>query len=199
LNPAFSALLTSSQQAFKDNMPFQDPQRTTGSDFYRSLRWGDAVEIFILDTRLERNSSHIMSAEQMRWLKSGLSASTSTFKLVVSPVPITNFQALGLFIPNSWMLFADQRHEIIDHIVNNTIKGVLFVSGGARFGSLGRAEATPSRTLRWSRYNVTELCAGPIGTYINPGMIFNIRIPFQSQLKPVVDTWTYSRSSSNKR
>jgi alkaline phosphatase D len=74
---------------------------------YRSWRWGDTVEFFMLDCRSERRPSTAddpgadppiispdsvyLSAEQMDWLTGALAASPATFKLVLNSVPLTIF------------------------------------------------------------------------------------------------------------
>jgi alkaline phosphatase D len=66
---------------------------------YRSVRWGSALELFILDARSyrsanaledeEANAKTLLGAEQRAWLERGLSSSKATWKIVSSDVPLS--------------------------------------------------------------------------------------------------------------
>ena len=62
---------------------------------WQSFRWGRTAELFLLDCRGERRPSTLGSARpifvsdaQLDWLREGLAASRSVFKIVVTSVPI---------------------------------------------------------------------------------------------------------------
>ncbi len=69
----------------------KDPDR-----IYRSYRWGQHVELFILDARsyrsrnVERDSAGktMLGAEQLAWLSKGLVESTATWKIISNDVPL---------------------------------------------------------------------------------------------------------------
>ena len=83
-------------KAFFDYFPFQrlpeEPQR-----LYRSFRWGKRVELFLLDTRqyrstnLQEDGPHktMLGPAQLRWFLDRLTASTATWKVIVSGVPLS--------------------------------------------------------------------------------------------------------------
>lgn len=64
--------------------------------FYRSVRWGRHLELFILDNRSHRDPNALpdgpgktmLGDVQKRWLVDGLRRSSATWKIVVSGVPI---------------------------------------------------------------------------------------------------------------
>ena len=72
-----------------------DPER-----IYRSVQYGPLVEVFLLDQRSYRGpnsgnrqatggqASAFLGAEQLRWLKARLKASTATWKVIASDMPI---------------------------------------------------------------------------------------------------------------
>jgi alkaline phosphatase D len=91
-------LLPIGRQAFENYTPItrdpSDPHR-----LYRSLRYGRHLELFVLDTRQYRDPNvapddptdpkTMLGAEQLVWLTSSLAASTATWKVVVSSVPMS--------------------------------------------------------------------------------------------------------------
>jgi alkaline phosphatase D len=89
-------LMPLGRQAFFDYFPIQrateEPQR-----LYRSFRWGKHLEMFILDARQYRSpNSHadsedktMLGSPQLHWLLNGLTASTATWKIIVSSVPLS--------------------------------------------------------------------------------------------------------------
>ena len=91
-------MLPIGRQAFEDYTPIardsSDPHR-----LYRSLRYGRNLELFVLDTRQYRDANvapdnaadpkTMLGAEQLVWLTSSLAASTATWKVIVSSVPMS--------------------------------------------------------------------------------------------------------------
>ncbi len=67
----------------------------------------------------------ILGAVQKQWLKDGLLNSTATFKFIMNGPPITQL----LFLPyDRWEAWSAERTEILDYIVNNNIKNVIWLS-----------------------------------------------------------------------
>ena len=131
---------------------------------WRSFRWGRTAEVFILDCRSERRPSTrsadpsrgsvYLSRAQMDWLKAGLRSSPCVFKFIVNSVPIVD-RAGG--DSDNWNGYAAQRREILNHITNNSLRGVVWLSGDVHFGGVCRVEAAGA----WS--NVWEVIMGPAG------------------------------------
>ncbi|MGH7960206.1 MAG: alkaline phosphatase D family protein [Candidatus Binatia bacterium] len=83
-------------KAFFDYFPIrrvsEEPWR-----LYRSFRWGKHLELFILDTRQYRSpnwqadgpTKTMLGPAQLRWLLERLAASTATWKVIVSSVPLS--------------------------------------------------------------------------------------------------------------
>lgn len=113
-----------------------DPSAPTRT--WRKLRYGRTAEFFVLDCRGERKPStregptaEYISRAQMDWLKSGLSTSPCVFKIILNSVPISEWP--GPFfqsqVADRWEGYAAQRTEILSHIDDNGIGGVLWVAG----------------------------------------------------------------------
>jgi len=88
-------------QAFHEWVPL-DPRRAVDGRVYRVLPWGPHVDVFVIDMRTYRDANgantgatgQLLGEEQARWLVDGLTASTATWKIVASDMPI------GVLIPD---------------------------------------------------------------------------------------------------
>lgn len=113
------------KKAFFDYFPL--PKAST--EIYRTIQWGDAVEIFLLDLRAHRDankklastSKTMLGATQKAWLKTALSASTARFKVLCSSVPVR----WGNASLDGWDGFAHEREEILAYIAKNNIRNVV--------------------------------------------------------------------------
>lgn len=84
-----------------------DPDR-----IYRSFRWGQDVEVFVLDARSYRdrndlpdtpeNDKDMLGKEQIAWLVDGIQQSTATWKIVSSDVPISIGTGSAAFGRDAW-------------------------------------------------------------------------------------------------
>lgn len=91
-------LLAPARAAFLDYQPMLPPADEP-MRLYRSQRWGRHLEIFFLDTRQYRDANSAPDSEgapksllgpaQRRWLEESLVASTATWKVIVSSVPLS--------------------------------------------------------------------------------------------------------------
>jgi alkaline phosphatase D len=165
-----SERLDAAFQAFFDHAPVA---RIAGAErrIWRSARWGDTVEVFVLDCRSERKPSTILgsepqqylSPEQLAWLEAGLAASPCVFKLIMNSVPITNMPLLWDVYPTDrWEAYADQRAEILQFIDDHAIPGVLWVAGDFHLAFI--SNVSPSGAGATQR----EVLVGPGAQSANP-------------------------------
>ncbi len=161
-------LRAAATQAFFEHTPLrrdaESPDRV-----WRSLRWGDTVEFFVLDSRGERKPStrlgpdaEYLSRAQMDWLKDGLARSTAAFKVIMNSVPIGEFPELfQVRTEDRWEGFPAQRTEILKHVEDQKLRGVIWLSGDFHMGSVAR----PSVSGPGSR--ALEILAGPGANFGN--------------------------------
>lgn len=157
------------QTFFEHQAVRRDP--TNPDRVWKSVRWGRTAELFVLDCRSERMPSTrgdadaiYVSRAQMDWLKAGLMASTSTFKIIVNSVPISNFPGFFDFTSNDrWEGYAAQRTEILSFIDTNLISGVIWLAGDFHMASAGRVDTSGPGSTQ------IELLAGPGAQTGNPG------------------------------
>lgn len=154
------------QAAMEESLPFRvGGTGDAGPAWWRSTRWGDTLEVFILDCRTERIDGRYISVAQMEWLKAALSASPCRFKIVLNSVPITDMSGMvgAAGDDDRWQGYPSQRGEILGHIVDNGIRGVLWIAGDVHFGQIGTIDPAGGVAER-----LYEVYAGPGGSRVNP-------------------------------
>jgi len=161
--------LAAAMQATFEHLPLrrdaEHPNR-----FWKSLRWGHTVELFVLDCRTERKPStrfgpdaEYISPEQMTWLKAALADSPAIFKVIVNSVPIGNFPPLfDAAAADRWEGYAAQRLEILSFIDDTPITGVLWLSGDFHLGAIGRVDTSGPGSTQ------LEVVASPAAQVGNP-------------------------------
>lgn len=109
--PGYPNLVAQGLDAFFLYSPIErqaaDPTR-----IYRSFRWGQDVEVFVLDARSYRdrndlpdtaaNDKDMLGKEQIAWLVEGIRASTATWKIVSSDVPMSITTGSVAFGRDAW-------------------------------------------------------------------------------------------------
>jgi alkaline phosphatase D len=110
------------------NNPAYGDQEWPGVWFDFSI--GD-VDFFMLDGRFYRTNPHsddptMLGPVQKKWLLGRLEASTSTFKVIASPVP-WSFESKGDSL-DTWNGYRQERAEIFDFLSDHHIDGVILLS-----------------------------------------------------------------------
>jgi len=164
--------LEDGRQAFFENLPLRrdsgDPDR-----MWKSIRWGDTAEFFVLDCRGERRPSTVGSTDeyispaQMDWLKGRLLSSPCVFKIILNSVPIACFPNVFDFAQDDrWEGYPRQREEILRHIDDSAITGVMWVAGDFHLCSAQRVNASGQPGA-----NQVEILAGPGANTGNPAAL----------------------------
>jgi phosphodiesterase/alkaline phosphatase D-like protein len=150
-------------RAFRESLP-QSPG-PGGSGIWRSLRWGDVLEVFVLDCRGERAGDRYVSDAQLAWLQDGLAASGARFKIILNSVPITDETAFvgAAGALDRWQGYPEQRDALLGFVTDNDIGGVVWVSGDHHFAMV--AHVDPRGGVAWDQM---EVLVGPSGSFLNP-------------------------------
>jgi len=141
------------QKAFLDYWPIRrsaaEPQR-----IYRSVRWGGAVELFLLDARQYRNpkSATMLGATQCEWLLDGLARSTAAFKFVATTVPMSGGGG------DRWDGYPQERDKIIHFINEKKLPGVVFLSADLHCAAVARIPKSGG---------LLDILAGPLAAPLN--------------------------------
>ncbi|MDQ0911376.1 alkaline phosphatase D [Streptomyces canus] len=156
---AWSARQAAAKQAYFEWMPVRPALAGTT---YRWLRFGKLADLSLLDLRSFRSQQvavgngsvddpdrTITGRAQLDWLKSGLKASDTTWRLVGNSVMISPFaigslsadllkplaELLGLpkeglaLNTDQWDGYTDDRRELLAHLRSNAIRNTVFLTG----------------------------------------------------------------------
>jgi alkaline phosphatase D len=145
------------RQAFLEYWPIRPAEGEPGR-MYRSFRWGQFLEIFILDARQYRSppfqrdtaDKTLLGAAQKQWLMRALQASTARFKVIASSVPLKYHGA------DSWEGYTTERQEILEFITRNAIRRVVFLTADVHYAAILR-----------HKDGIVEAIAGPLGMLIS--------------------------------
>jgi alkaline phosphatase D len=161
-DPGTPELAADALVAFRRGLP--QGAGPDGSSIWRQLSWGPVLDVFVLDCRGERREGNYISVAQMDWLKAGLSASTARFKIILNSVPITDYTVLFGTAQDEdrWAGYPTQRSEILEHIRDNAIGGVLWLSGDVHFAQVGRVDPPGG-----AGEGMWEVLPGPSGSFLN--------------------------------
>jgi alkaline phosphatase D len=177
-------LAARAKRAFLEYQPLRiDPIET--ERIYRSWRHGPALEIFALDMRSYRgpnspnrqpmlsDESAILGAAQVEWLERALAASTSTWKLIASDMPI------GLVVPDAGGRFEAVANRddgpplgrelevarILKFIRDRRIRNVVWITADVHYGAAHHYDPSRARFTDFSPF--WEFVSGPLhaGTF----------------------------------
>ena len=160
------------KRAFFDYFPF--PKGTT--EMYRTIKWGAGVEIWLLDCRAYRDANAVPSvptktmlgATQKAWLKSSLLASTATFKILCSSIPV-RWGKMGI---DDWTGFVSEREEIFDFIVKNKVHNVVILSADSHVISVHN-----------HREGIREYQCGPAAAAARPQVPAGPEVRFRASVR----------------
>jgi alkaline phosphatase D len=184
-----SALLSArARAAFLEYQPIRQFARDR-ERIYRSQRFGPLVEVFAWDMRSyrganSRNRQTELSAEaailgqpQLKWLKAKLSASTATWKVIASDMP------LGIIVPDkmNYEAVANSDNgpplgreleiaELLKFIRDKAIRNVVFITADVHYAAAHYYDPAAAKFTEFNPF--WEFVAGPAhaGTF-GPGQL----------------------------
>ena len=144
------------KQAYFEWMPIREQEDQI---VYRSIQYGDLMDLILLDTRLEGRQKQlddvtseeindenrtILGATQKQWLLDQLSNSTAKWKVIGQQVVFSEFNvgwtslanstaggynAVESFFLDIWDGYPTERTQILDYIRDNSIDNVVILTG----------------------------------------------------------------------
>jgi alkaline phosphatase D len=115
---------------------------------YRSLNFGNTVELIVMDQRAYRANQpcgdavapacadwdqprDFLGRKQMNWLKTRLSSSKAAWKILANEVTIMPTKVLGdsYYTFDSWQGYPREREELLAHVKDKGIADVVFITG----------------------------------------------------------------------
>lgn len=166
-------LMPVGRRAFLEYWPIRPPAEEP-TRLYRRFRWGKLLEIFILDTRQYRSPNRdpdgpgktMLGPAQRRWLIEGVSASTATWKAIVSSVPLSI--STGRSARDSWSSadlwgfpqengtgFAVERDALLRALRDRRVRNLFWLVADVHHAELIRHEPWPGVAFH-------EFVAGPL-------------------------------------
>jgi len=172
-------LAARARRAFLEHLPLrwnaEDPER-----IYRSFSWGDSLEVFALDQRSYRGpnsenrqtvldaKSSMFGAAQLDWLKRGLLASRSTWKVLAIDLPIGPvvpdypqpwFEAVANGDPGAPLGRELEIADLLAFIKKQRIRNVVFITADVHYCAAHHFDPARARFTDFEPF--WELIAGP--------------------------------------
>lgn len=202
-------------KAYFEWMPVRDefnPQVDATKHLYRKLAYGNLVEIFMLDTRLEGRDPapanaaaasgadrRIMSARQEQFFLDGILNSTAKWKLVGQQTMISQlFVAPGMaFTLDSWDGYIAQRNRIFDFIGGMNAKAAPISNVVVLTGDIHTAFAMELTKDPASTTAYTPGTLGSVGVEMVCASITSVGFPEVNALKQVNRHMRYAEASGD--
>lgn len=144
-----------SKQVYFEWLPIRD---NTDRGVYRTIKYGNLMDLIMIDTRLEGREKQVVSltdttllnpnrtilgATQKQWLFDQLKNSTARWKVIGQQItfsefnvgwaaigqPGFTFEALESTFLDFWDGYPAERTQVLNHIKNNNIKNVVILTG----------------------------------------------------------------------
>jgi alkaline phosphatase D len=131
-----------SKQAYFEWMPIRE--NPGDSAIYRLIEYGDLINLYMLDTRLEGRDEQVgasstelnnpdrtlLGEDQLEWLKNGLLNSTKQWNILGQQVMMAPLLAFGVPVnTDQWDGYPVERANILNHIMNNDIENIVVLTG----------------------------------------------------------------------
>jgi alkaline phosphatase D len=141
------------RRAFLDYWPVRrhpdEPER-----IYRSFRWGQALELFLLDVRQYRDPKRgtMLGQAQKQWLLEQVARSRAIFKFIATAVPMAGGGT------DRWDGYPIERAEILRYVKEKKIGGVVFLSADLHCAAITRIPKSNG---------LKNIIAGPLAAPLN--------------------------------
>lgn len=168
-----------SLRAFSEYFPVSTlPPGDEDGRVYRVLRHGPLLDVFVLDMRSYRNANSpgrqpddttgILGARQLQWLKRELSRSRATWKVIASDMPLglvvpdgsANFEAVAQGDPGAPLGRELQIAELLRHIKHRKVTGTVWLTTDVHYTSAQHYD--PSRAAFKDFAPFWEFVSGPL-------------------------------------
>lgn len=149
----------SSKKAYYEWMPVREREPRSHETIYRSLRYGDLLDLVMIDTRLEGRqkpldsetapglndpSRTILGPAQYAWLTQQLSTSSARWKVIGNQVVMA--QVAGFANLDAWDGYPAERGKLFAHLKGNDIDNVVVLTGDIHSSWAGDLTPNPLDT-----------------------------------------------------
>lgn len=188
-------LMAMGQKAFRDYNPVVVGETGTGHRLYQKFSWGSHLDLFVLDTRSYRAKNSdvdsdstpksMLGVHQRQWLLNQLKNSKSTWKAIISSVPLS--------IPTGWPPtngrdgwandenntgFENELKRIVQEMYKQKVKNVIWLTADVHFaqGVKYQPIAKDPDYIMW------EWVAGPLNADFFPNLTLDATLKPERQL-----------------
>ncbi len=139
----WSTRRSNSEQAYFEWLPVRE-NPTDQYQLYRSISYGDLLNLYMLDTRLEGRDEQVgatspdinsptrslLGAAQYSWFTSQLTASTAQWNIAGQQVMMAPLRVFGAVVnSDQWDGYAYEREQLLNHVLNNNIENFVVLTG----------------------------------------------------------------------
>ncbi|MGB1247258.1 MAG: alkaline phosphatase D family protein [Chitinophagales bacterium] len=131
----------SGTQAYSEWMPIRNPDPNDPLKIWRKLRYGDLLDLIVLDSRLwgrdeqdmgatDDNTRSLLGADQFAWLETELSDNTTQWKIITQQVMLAPLEIFGAAVnADQWDGYNADRQRLISFIENNNVTNPVVLTG----------------------------------------------------------------------
>ncbi len=140
----WSARKAMAQKAFFEWLPIRQTSVSNPYQIYRTIRYGNLVELMMLDTRIQgrdvqagttgatvtASSRRLLGATQYSWLTNKLDSTTAQWKVLGQQVMMAPLKVFGIaFNDDQWDGYPAERDRVYNHILSNNISNMVVITG----------------------------------------------------------------------
>ncbi|HEX6949907.1 MAG TPA: alkaline phosphatase D family protein [Nitrospira sp.] len=171
----FEPQMPAARQAFREYWPIHTDV-SSPNRLHRKIQYGSDLEVLFLDTRQYRSrnadqdgpAKTMLGADQLQWLLEGMTASTATWKVIVTSVPLSIPKGGGPAVPgyDGWAGgmdgtgFERERQVIVDAILHKAISNVVFLGGDVHWVQANAYDPNQDGVADFH-----EFVSGPLSAY----------------------------------
>ena len=130
-------------QAFDEWIPMRKPDPQDTLRIYRTLEWGDLMDIIMIDTRIIGRDSQVtgnaiddpnrymLGPQQLGWVSNEMQTSNATWKIIGQQVMMAPLEIpfVGPFANDSWDGYRAERSRFYDSVLVNNVENVVVLTG----------------------------------------------------------------------
>lgn len=166
-----------SKQAFFEWLPVRVTGTNDPYQIYRTIRFGNLVDLIMLDTRLhgreEQNGTtgstvtdpnrQLLGTDQFSWLGNRLDSSSCQWKILGQQVMIAPLEIFGVAVNgDQWDGYPAERNRVMDHILNYNVKDVVAITGDIH--------SSWANDIPTSSYNSSNGAGSAFVEFVTPGV-----------------------------
>ena len=130
-------------KAYYEWIPIRHPDPTDSTRIYRTLEWGDLLDLMMLDSRIIGRDSQVtgsliddptrymLGPDQLGWLSNEMESSTAQWKVIGQQVMMAPLiiPVIGTVATDSWDGYTAERNRFYDTVLTKNIENLVVLTG----------------------------------------------------------------------